>query len=161
MLPSVILHPSRQNPIAASPNVDLPAPDSPISPSTSPRYKSRSIPFMISIQLSSLLPLIWIFRICSRISPCLGFALAGALVLALALAGVLVLALTGLALVIIQSSIFQATSTVKHPVHHKVDSNCQERNSPGGNKWSNVTKADQIGIIANHGTPISGWRLKS
>ena len=38
--------------MAARPSVDLPAPDSPISPSTSPRCRSRSTPLTISLQSS-------------------------------------------------------------------------------------------------------------
>ena len=46
--------PSRVKPMAARPMVDLPAPDSPIRPSTSPRFKqSTSTPLTISFQVSS------------------------------------------------------------------------------------------------------------
>ena len=68
--PPEIRHPSRVNPIAARPTLDLPAPDSPIRPSTSPFLRSRSMPLIIGFQTSSDLPSIFrlrILRSCSAI----------------------------------------------------------------------------------------------
>src|SRR5262245_25234175 len=59
MVPALIRQPGRAKPMAARPMVDLPAPDSPISPRTSPRFKVRSTPLTISCQTSSLKPSIF------------------------------------------------------------------------------------------------------
>src|SRR4030095_1523513 len=55
--------------MAASPIVDLPAPDSPISPSTSPRLNVMSMPRTISCHLSSLKPSMRRFLISSSGAP--------------------------------------------------------------------------------------------
>ena len=67
--PDVILHPGLVNPILAKPSVDLPAPDSPIKPITSPRWRVRSMPLIILCQRSSEKPSILISFISRRMSP--------------------------------------------------------------------------------------------
>src|SRR6516164_7708660 len=69
MDPPLMRQPGRAYPMAARPMVDLPAPDSPISPSTSPRRTVRSIPLTISCQTSSVCPSTRSPRISSRMSP--------------------------------------------------------------------------------------------
>ena len=61
--PPTISHPSRVKPIAARPSVDLPAPDSPIRPITSPRFRSRLTSLMIRTLVSSVRPSISRLRI--------------------------------------------------------------------------------------------------
>ena len=61
--------PGRAKPMAASPRVDLPAPDSPIRPRTSPRFRVRSTPLTIGCQTSSLKPSILRPLISRRTSP--------------------------------------------------------------------------------------------
>ena len=70
--PPEIRQPSRAKPMAASPIVDLPAPDSPISPSTSPRRRVTSTPCTISCHSSSAWPSMRSPRMVRRTSPFFG-----------------------------------------------------------------------------------------
>ena len=106
MVPSVMRQPGRAKPMAASPMVDLPAPDSPIRPSTSPRFRVRSTPLTIGCQTPSLLP-----SILRPLDLEKGLALD-------ALAS--------------QCSSRKSACLVQEPVDHEIDADRQERDGNGG-----------------------------
>src|SRR5438128_5263140 len=137
--PAVIRQPGRAYPIAASPIVDLPAPDSPISPSTSPRRSVKSMPLTISLQRSSLCPSMRKPRIASRIFP--------------VSADRSIFAARSLTL------IFQPTRLVQQPVDHEIDGDGEERDRARREQRRNVAVIDEGSILADHRAPVGGRRL--
>src|SRR5262245_5596573 len=92
--------------MAASPIVDLPAPDSPMRPSTSRRRNFRSMPLTISCQTSSLLPATRSPRISSNGAPGAAGAPTAEPLSAL---------------------ILQSAGLVQEPIDHEIDGNRQQR----------------------------------
>src|SRR5215468_5033681 len=127
--------------MAASPMVDLPAPDSPISPSTSPRRSIRSTPLTIGCQRSSLLPSMqrpFTSRSASP-APADGF----------------VRSIRSLTLIL------EPAGLVKEPIHDKVDGDGKKRDRARRQKRRHVAVVDQRGILADHRAPVSGGRLNA
>src|SRR5690348_11488421 len=121
--------------MAASPIVDLPAPDSPISPSTSPRFSVMSTPRTISCHLSSLKPSMRRFLI-SRSGAPFSRGAAAALVL-----------------------ILQATRSMQEPVDDEIDGNREKGDGAGRQQRGDVAIGDEGGILAHHRAPVGGGRL--
>src|SRR5216683_128546 len=137
--PAVIRQPGRAYPIAASPIVDLPAPDSPISPSTSPRRNVKSTPLTISFQRSSLIPSIRNPRISRSVLPA---APARSLSAARSL-----------------TLIFQPARLVQRPVDDEIDGDSEEGDRSRREQGRNVAIVYERGVLAHHRTPIGRRRL--
>src|SRR5262245_11795988 len=134
--PLTIRQPGRANPMAASPSVDLPAPDSPMSPRTSPRCSVKSTPLTISCQRSSLYPSIQRSLISRRVFPFSRTLFAPALLF-----------------------IAQSACLVQEPVHHEIDCHRQKRDGSGREQGSELSVVDQGGILLHHRPPVGGRRL--
>src|SRR5262245_7188003 len=122
--------------MAARPRVDLPAPDSPIRPSTSPRWSVRSMPLTISCHISSLSPSIRRPRICSRTSPF--WPAVDACVMGLSL---------------------QAAGLVQEPVDDEINRHNDQSNGGGGYQRRDVAGHDEGGVFLDHRAPVRGRRL--
>src|SRR5512144_712842 len=113
--------------MAASPIVDLPAPDSPIRPRTSPRRSVRSTPLTISVHLSSLWPSMRRPRISSRTSPLpRGFG-AGPADLTVSTT-------------VIRCLLLEPARLVQEPVDDEVDGDRQQRNGARRQQRRRVTE---------------------
>src|SRR5262245_6379941 len=123
--------------MAARPMVDLPAPDSPIRPSTSPRRKVMSMPRTISCHLSSLKPSMRRFLISSSGAP---FSRG-----------------TDAALMLIP----QTTRSMQEPVDDEVDGDRQKRDGGCRQQRRDVAISDQRRILPHHRAPVGGRRLNA
>src|SRR5690606_18211130 len=120
MVPPEIRQPSRVKPMAARPRVDLPAPDSPMSPMTSPLRSVRSTPLMIGDQVSSERPSMRMPRMVRR---------------------------TGFADVSLMASLLQPAGAMKLPVHDEVDRHRQERDGARRQERRDVAEGDQRRVL--------------
>src|SRR5689334_20832564 len=137
MLPPVMRQPGLAKPMAARPIVDLPAPDSPMRPRTSPRFSVRPTPFTISCHTSSLWPEILRSLISSSTSP-----------------------LVRLASDFLASLfITQSACLVQEPVDDEIDRDRQERNGARRQERRDITISDERRILAHHRAPVGGRRL--
>src|SRR5207244_10435981 len=116
----------------ARPIVDLPAPDSPMRPSTSPRRKVRSTPLTISCHTSSLWPEICRPFISSSMSPLVRLA---------------------------SLFITQSACLVQEPVDHEIDRNGEKRDSARRHQRGDIAVSDERRVLAHHRTPVGGRRL--
>src|SRR6185369_9448448 len=133
IVPALIRQPGRAKPIAASPMVDLPAPDSPMRPRTSPRLRTRSTPLTISCQRSSLNPAILRSRISRSTSPRVR-----------AFRSVL---------------IAKSARLVEEPVDDEVYGNGEQGDCRRRNQGNDSSVGDQRLVFRHHRTPVGGWRL--
>src|SRR5215472_7443265 len=127
--------------MAARPMVDLPAPDSPISPSTSPRRSVRSTPLTIGCQRSSLRPSMQRPFTSRSVTP--------------APADGLVRSILSLTLIL------ESAGLVKEPIHDEVDGDGEERDRARRQKRRYVAIVDERGILADHRPPVRGRRLNA
>src|SRR5271169_6850458 len=127
--------------MAARPIVDLPAPDSPMSPSTSPRLTVKSMPLTISCQRSSDCPSTRRPRTSMRMAPP---ALDRSLFARLSL-----------------TIISKPTRFVQQPIDHEIHGDGEERYGAGRKEWRDVAIGDEGGVLAHHGAPIGRRRLNS
>src|SRR5215212_1279212 len=107
-------------------------------PSTSPRFRVRSMPFTMSWVVSPLRAATRNPRI-SRSRSLEGPSGCGAD--------------TALAF------IFEPTRFVEEPIDHEVDRNGQKSDGPGRKERRDIAIGDQRGVLADHGAPIGRGRL--
>src|SRR5262245_54864389 len=123
--------------MAARPMVDLPAPDSPIRPSTSPRFSVMSMPRTIACHLSSLKPSMRRSLISSSGAP---FSRGADTALLL---------------------ILQTTRSVQEPVDDEIDGDGQKRDGGGRQQGRDVAIGDQRRVLAHHRAPVGGGGLNA
>src|SRR5215204_6943926 len=128
-VPPAKRQPGRTIPSAARPMVDLPAPDSPMMPRTSPRRSSRSMPRTIGNGATLIPPSIVRSRMASRwpativSAPCVPAAGAGHI-----------------------------------PVHQEVDADGQKGNRSGGKQRRRIAIGDQRRVLSHHRSPVRRGR---
>src|SRR6185312_9792365 len=137
-LPPAIRQPGRVKPRAARPSVDLPAPDSPISPSTSPRRSERLIPLTIGCQAPELSASTTKSRMSRSSSPVWRAPVS---------CGLLVIA--------------QSACNIEEPVDDEVDADGQKRDRSRRQQRRDVSVADECRAFAHHRAPVGRRRLNA
>src|SRR3954470_23969896 len=129
-VPPAKRQPGRTIPSAARPIVDLPAPDSPMMPRTSPRRSSRSMPRPIGNGATPIPPSIVRSRMASSgpativSAPCVPAAGAGHI-----------------------------------PVHQDVDADGQKGDRSGAKQRRRIAVGDQRRVLSHHRSPVRRGRL--
>src|SRR5579864_7033506 len=126
MLPPLMRQPGRAYPMAASPMVDLPAPDSPINPKTSPRRSVNPTFLTMGCQRSSLWPSMQRPLISRSVSPVLGDGP--------------VRSMRSLTL------IAQPAGLVEEPVDHEIDGHGEQRDGARRQERRHVAVIDERGV---------------
>src|SRR6185312_7938768 len=135
--------------MAASPIVDLPAPDSPIRPRTSPRRSVRSTPLTISVHFSSLWPSMRRPRISSSTSPFLPRGLGDDP------------AFFTVSTTVIGLLLLEAARLVQEPVDDEVDGDRQQRDGARRQQRRGIAEADEGGVVLHHRAPVGRRRLNT
>src|SRR5262245_44157741 len=133
MVPALIRQPGRAKPMAARPMVDLPAPDSPMRPRTSPRLKVRSTPLTISCHRSSLKPSILRPLMSRSTSP--------------------------LVRVFSSALIAKSACLVEEPVDDEIDGDGEQSNGPRREERCRIAVGDEGLVFGDHRAPVGGRRL--